>query len=66
MRRSGATINMLLAVGVVLLVVSVFVFRSGGSASQPPASARSVADTFAGAYVRYLGGQIQLSVGTTD
>lgn len=61
MRRSGATINMLLAVGVVLLVVSVFVFRSGGAASQPPASARSVADTFAGAYVRYLGGQIALN-----
>jgi hypothetical protein len=61
MRRSGATINALLAVGVVLLVVSVFVFRSGGAASQPPATAQSVAGAFAGAYVRYLGGEIPLS-----
>ncbi len=61
MRRSGATINVLLAVGVVLVVASVFVFRGGSSASQPPASAQSVADAFASAYVRYLGGQIPLS-----
>jgi hypothetical protein len=58
MRRSGATINLLLAVGVVLIVASVFVFRSGSSSSQTPASARSVADAFAGAYVRYLDGQL--------
>lgn len=61
MRRSGATINVLLAVGVVLLVASVFVFRGGSSASQTPSSPRSVADAFAGAYARYLGGQIPLS-----
>lgn len=61
MRRSGATINVLLAVGVVLLVASVFVFRGGSSAGQSPASPQSVAETFAGAYVRYLGGQIPLS-----
>jgi hypothetical protein len=60
MRRSGATINLLLAAGVVLVVASVFVFRGGGSSNQTPASARSVADTFANAYVRYLGGQIPL------
>lgn len=61
MRRSGATINVLLAVGVVLLVASVFVFRGGSSASQPPATSQSVAGAFAGAYVRYLGGEIPLS-----
>lgn len=61
MRRSGATINVLLAVGVVLIVASVFIFRSGSSSNQTPASARSVADAFAGAYVRYLDGQIPLS-----
>ena len=60
MRRSGATINLLLAVGVVLVVASVFVFRGGSSASQPPASPQAVADAFAGAYVRYLGGQLPL------
>lgn len=61
MRRSGATINVLLAVGVVLLVASVFVFRGGSSSGQTPASAQSVAEAFAGAYVRYLDGQIPLS-----
>jgi hypothetical protein len=61
MRRSGATINMVLAAGVVLLVVSVFVFRGGSSSGQAPASPQSVAEAFAGAYVRYLDGQIPLS-----
>jgi hypothetical protein len=61
MRRSGATINVLLALGVVLLVVSVFVFRGGSSAGRPAASAQSVAAAFASAYVRYLGGEIALS-----
>ncbi len=61
MRRSGATINLVLAVGVVLIVVSVFVFRGGSSASQTPSSPQSVAGAFAGAYVRYLDGRIPLS-----
>jgi hypothetical protein len=61
MRRSGATINVLLAVGVVLLVASVFLFRGGSPSNPTPASARSVADGFAAAYVRYLDGQIPLS-----
>jgi hypothetical protein len=61
MRRSGATINVLLAVGVVLLVASVFVFRGGSSSNPAPASARTVADAFAAAYVRYLDGKIPLS-----
>ncbi|HEY1514959.1 MAG TPA: hypothetical protein VGF91_00990 [Solirubrobacteraceae bacterium] len=52
---------MLLAVGVVLLVASVFVFRDGSSSSQVPASPQSVAEAFAGAYLRYLDGQIPLS-----
>jgi hypothetical protein len=61
MRRSGATLNVLLAVGVVLLVVSVFVFRGGSSSTKAPASPQSVAEAFAGAYVRYLDGQLPLS-----
>jgi hypothetical protein len=61
MRRSGATINVLLAVGVVLVVASVFVFRGGSSSSGPPATQRSVAEAFASAYVRYLDGQIPVS-----
>jgi hypothetical protein len=61
MRRSGATINVLLAVGVVLLVASAFVFRGGSSSTRAPDTPRSVADAFAGAYVRYLDGQIRLS-----
>src|ERR1700760_2307750 len=61
MRRSGATINMVLAIGVVLLVAAVFVFRGGSSTSQTPSSAQSAAEAFASAYVRYLGGQIPLS-----
>lgn len=61
MRRSGATINLLLGLGVVLLVASVFVFRGGSSASQTPSSPQSVADAFAGAYLRYLDGEIPLS-----
>ncbi|HET6868633.1 MAG TPA: hypothetical protein VFH80_22160 [Solirubrobacteraceae bacterium] len=61
MRRSGAAVNVLLAVGVVLLVASVFVFRGGSSASKPPASPQSVAEAFAGSYLRYLDGQIPLS-----
>ncbi len=61
MRRSGATLNLLLAVGVALLVASVFVFRGGSSSGQAPASPQSVAGAFAGAYVRYLDGQIPLS-----
>lgn len=61
MRRSAAIINLLLAVGVVLVVASVFVFRGGSSASQTPSSPQSVAEAFASAYARYLGGQIPLS-----
>lgn len=61
MRRSGATINVVLAIGVVLLVAAVFVFRGGSSTSQTTSSPQSVADAFASAYVRYLGGQIPLS-----
>jgi hypothetical protein len=61
MRRSGATINMLLAVGVVLIVASVFVFRDGRSSGGAPATPRSLAEAFAGAYVRYLDGQLPLS-----
>ncbi|HKO28308.1 MAG TPA: hypothetical protein VJU80_12680 [Solirubrobacteraceae bacterium] len=52
---------MLLAVGVVLIVASVFVFRSGSSSNPAPDSPRSVADAFASAYIRYLDGQIPLS-----
>jgi hypothetical protein len=61
MRRSGATINVLLAVGVALIVASVFVFRGGSPSSGTPASPQSVAETFAAAYIRYLDGQIPLS-----
>ncbi len=61
MRRSGATINVLLAVGVALIVASVFVFRGGSPSSGASASPQSVAETFAGAYIRYLDGQIPLS-----
>lgn len=61
MRRSGATINVLLAVGVVLLVGSVFVFRGGSSSGGTPATSQTVAEAFAGAYIRYLDGEIPLS-----
>jgi hypothetical protein len=61
MRRSGATINVLLAVGVALIVASVFVFRGGNSNTKAPVSPQSVAEAFAGAYIRYLDGQIPLS-----
>jgi hypothetical protein len=61
MRRSGATINVLLAVGVVLLVGSVFVFRGGNSSGGAPATSQTVAEAFAAAYIRYLDGEIPLS-----
>jgi hypothetical protein len=61
MRRSGAAVNVLLAVGVALIVASVFVFRGGSASGGPPSSPQSVSDAFAGAYVRYLGGQIPVS-----
>lgn len=61
MRVRGTQLNILLAVGVALAVASVFVFRGGTSSSGSPASARSVADAFAGAWLRYLDGEVPLS-----
>lgn len=52
---------MLLAVGVALIVAAVFVFHAGSSPSAPSSSPQSVADAYAGAYLRYLDGQIPVT-----
>ncbi len=61
MRSRGTQLNVLLAVGVALAVAAVFVFRSGTSSGGSPPSSRVVAVAFAGAWLRYLDGQIPLS-----
>jgi hypothetical protein len=61
MRGRETRLNVLLVAGVALIVLAVFVFREQPSASPPPASPQSVADAFAGAYLRYLDGQIPVS-----
>jgi hypothetical protein len=61
MRCRGTQLNVLLAVGVALAVGAVFVFRGGTPSSGSPASVRSVAEGFAGAWLRYLDGRIPLS-----
>lgn len=61
MRARGTQLNILLAVGVALAVAAVFVFRGATSSSGSPASARSVAEAFAGAWLRYLDGEIPAS-----
>ena len=61
MRSRGTQLNVLLAVGAALAVAAVFVFRGGTSSGGSPASSRSVAEVFAGAWLRYLDGQIPLS-----
>jgi len=61
MRDRGTRFSILLAAAVAFSVAALFVFHGGASSSQPSASPQSVAQAFAGAYVRYLDGEIPVS-----
>lgn len=61
MRDRGTQFNLLLAGAVAFAVAALFVFRGGSASSQAPPSPQSVAQAFAGAYVRYLDGEIPVS-----
>lgn len=61
MRDRGTQFNLLLGAAVAFAVAAVFVFRGGSPSSQVSASPQSVAQAFAGAYVRYLDGEMPVS-----